>query len=371
VSAPFVELRGVTRRWNGAGGVADVTLSVEAGRFVSVLGPSGCGKSTLLRLLAGLDRPQTGVIRIAGRDVTDLPASQRGLSMVFQSYALFPHLDVRENVVFGLKVRRLPKPEREAKLGEAVAMMGLEGLERRKPAELSGGQRQRVALARAVVSGHPLCLMDEPLSNLDAKLRHSVRRDIKALQRRLGLTVIYVTHDQAEAMSLSDTVVLMREGRVEQIGPPEALHNRPASTFAADFVGDPPMALIEGGALGLGDGLSVGIRPRAIVETAPEAGDLIATVADSEFLGDETRVALAHEAARGLCLYAPGAATRPRGARIGLRLPKENRVLFDARTGRAVEDPQPDLGADSRQAAPRDGRAATPLAPTTANQMID
>jgi sn-glycerol 3-phosphate transport system ATP-binding protein len=291
--------------------------------------------------------------------------------MVFQSYALFPHLDVRENVVFGLKVRRLPKPEREAKLAEAVAMMGLEGLERRKPAELSGGQRQRVALARAVVSGHPLCLMDEPLSNLDAKLRNSVRRDIKALQRRLGLTVIYVTHDQAEAMSLSDTVVLMRDGRVEQVGAPEALHNRPASTFAADFVGDPPMALIEGAALGLGDRLRVGIRPRAIEETAPEAAELIATVDATEFLGDETRIALAHDGARGLCLYAPGAATRQAGARIGLRLPEENRVLFDAATGRALEDPQQDHGAVSRQAAPRDGRAATPLQPTTANPLID
>ncbi len=369
--AAFVELRGVTRRWNGAGGVADVTLSIEEGRFLSILGPSGCGKSTLLRLLAGLDRPQQGAIRIAGRDVTDLPASQRGLSMVFQSYALFPHLDVRENVVFGLKVRRLPKAERAAKLAEALSMMGLEGLERRKPAELSGGQRQRVALARAVVSGHPLCLMDEPLSNLDAKLRHSVRRDIKALQRRLGLTIVYVTHDQAEAMSLSDTVALMRDGRIEQAGPPEALHNRPASTFAADFVGDPPMALIAGGALGLGEGVSVGIRPRALVETAPEAGNLIATVEDCEFLGDETRIALAHDGARGLCLYAPGAAARPQGARIGLRLPDENRVLFDARTGRAVEDTQQDHGAEGRQTAPRDGRAATPLQPTSQPTIID
>ncbi|MCB2076955.1 MAG: ABC transporter ATP-binding protein, partial [Novosphingobium sp.] len=168
MSAPFVEFRNVTRQWDGKGGVRDVSLSVPESAFVSILGPSGCGKSTLLRLLAGLERPQRGTIDINGADATHLPAARRGLSMVFQSYALFPHLSVRENIIFGMKVRRVPHAQREAKLAEALAMVGLEGLEGRKPAALSGGQRQRVALARAVVSGHPLCLMDEPLSNLDA-----------------------------------------------------------------------------------------------------------------------------------------------------------------------------------------------------------
>mgnify|MGYP001813290746 FL=1 len=247
-SAPFVEFRNVTRQWDGKGGVADVSLTVERGEFVSVLGPSGCGKSTLLRLLAGLERPQSGTVLINGDMVNAVPAAKRCLSMVFQSYALFPHLSVGENIAFGMKVRGVPRRERERKADEAIEMMALRGLERRKPSELSGGQRQRVALARAVVAGHPLCLMDEPLSNLDAKLRHAVRRDIKSLQRRLALTIVYVTHDQTESMSLSDRVVLMNAGRVEQIATPQQLYDRPASLFAAEFIGDPPMAIIDGAA---------------------------------------------------------------------------------------------------------------------------
>ena len=302
-----LSLSAVTRRWNGQGGVNSVSLEVAEASFVSILGPSGCGKSTLLRLIAGLESPQSGTVSIAGRDVTALPASQRGLSMVFQSYALFPHLSVAENVQFGLKVRRMPRADREKRLAEAVAMMGLAGLERRKPAELSGGQRQRVALARAVVAGHPLCLMDEPLSNLDAKLRNSVRRDIKALQRRLDLTVIYVTHDQSEAMSLSDKVVLMRDGEIEQQGTPAELYAEPASLFAAGFIGEPPMANIAGDALGLSAGLRVGARPEQLSAITASDADLVATVTDIEFLGGETRVLLEHDAAEGLSLTLPGA----------------------------------------------------------------
>jgi sn-glycerol 3-phosphate transport system ATP-binding protein len=193
---PFVLVESVEKRWNGQLGVEKISLSIPRGSFVALLGPSGCGKSTTLRLLAGLEMPDSGRIVIDGRDVTASPAAERGLSMVFQSYALFPHLDVAENVLFGLKVRRVPRAEQRIKLAQALEMTGLTGLEKRKPGQISGGQRQRVALARAIVAGHPLCLMDEPLSNLDAKLRHSVRRDIKKLQRDLGMTVIYVTHDQ-------------------------------------------------------------------------------------------------------------------------------------------------------------------------------
>lgn len=353
----FVGLDAVTRQWNGRGGVANVTLDIPEGDFVAVLGPSGCGKSTLLRLISGLELPQSGSVRIAGRDVTHLPASQRALSMVFQSYALFPHLSVRENVSFGMKVRKVSKPERAEKFAEAVEMLSLQGLEARKPAELSGGQRQRVALARAVVSGHPLCLMDEPLSNLDAKLRHSVRREIKALQRKLGLTVIYVTHDQTEAMSLSDTVVLMREGRVEQADSPATLYAHPASTFAAEFIGDPPMAMIDGDALGQG-GVTVGIRPEHIAALQPEAGDLTGRVGDVEFLGAHTHVVVDHPATRGLIVSAPGHADWRPGDEIGLRIPEEHRVLFDAGTGRAKENPQKNYGADHRQTAPRDSRKA-------------
>lgn len=360
MAEPFVEFEGVTRQWQGEGGVVDVSVGIERGTFVSVLGPSGCGKSTLLRLLAGLETPQSGTIRIAGRDVTHAPASERGLSMVFQSYALFPHLNVRENVLFGMRVRRVPRAAREEKFAEAVRMLGLQGLEARKPSELSGGQRQRVALARAVVSGHPLCLMDEPLSNLDAKLRHAVRRDIKALQRQLALTVVYVTHDQTEAMSLSDKVVLMRDGRVEQIATPETLYAHPVSTFAAEFVGDPPMALVDGTALGASE-VTVGIRPEHIEIADTVAADLVGVVEATEFLGAESRCIVAHDAARGLVVSVPGRVTWQPGERIGLRLPNEYRVLFDARTGRSKKDPQQDCGKLRRQTDPRDSRKALPF----------
>ncbi|TCP60500.1 carbohydrate ABC transporter ATP-binding protein (CUT1 family) [Rhodovulum bhavnagarense] len=360
----YVALDGVTRQWGGRGGVADVSLDVAEGSFVSVLGPSGCGKSTLLRLISGLETPEAGSIHINGREVTHLQASGRGLSMVFQSYALFPHLSVRENILFGMRVRRVPRNARDEKLAEAVAMLGLEGLEGRKPAALSGGQRQRVALARAVVSGHPLCLMDEPLSNLDAKLRHSVRRDIKGLQRRLGLTVIYVTHDQTEAMSLSDQVVLMRDGRVEQVGSPRALYADPVSTFAAEFIGDPPMAIIEGAALGV-SGALIGLRPEHLALAPSGQGDLTGVVREVEYMGAETHLIVDHPAARGLILSVPGHAAWQPGQEISLTLPKEHRVLFDAQTGKAKKDPQQDYGGDRRQTAPRDSRKALQSHPST------
>ena len=242
---PFVVLKDVAKRWNGQLGVENISLEIEEGSFVALLGPSGCGKSTSLRLLAGLEIPDEGKVFIDGADVTTSAASDRNLSMVFQSYALFPHLSVAENVIFGLKVRRVPKVERNEKMQRALKITGLEGLEGRKPGELSGGQRQRVALARAIVAGQRLCLMDEPLSNLDAKLRSSVRKDIKKLQRDLGITVVYVTHDQTEAMSMADKVVLMKDGRIQQIGSPNELYSNPENTFVAEFIGAPAMALMD------------------------------------------------------------------------------------------------------------------------------
>lgn len=360
----FLKLSDVTRQWDGGGGVADISLRLSKGAFLSILGPSGCGKSTLLRLIAGLEQPQSGRIHIDGRDVTALPASKRGVSMVFQSYALFPHLTVAQNIEFGLRVRGASRRERTTRLAEAAALTGLTGLEARKPAELSGGQRQRVALARAVVADRPLCLMDEPLSNLDAKLRHSVRRDIRALQRRLGLTVVYVTHDQGEAMSLSDRVLLMQGGRIEQDGTPQELYERPASTFAAEFVGEPPMALIDGPALGLGGGLRVGIRPEHIALAGPGTADLTATVADAEYLGSETRLVLAHDAARGLALRLPGNSGLHHGDSVGLSLPDQNRLLFNAASGKLEKEPQQTPGVCIRQnTAPRGGREAPSLTP--------
>jgi len=355
----FLELRGITRGWDGQGGVRDIDLSLQRGDFLSILGPSGCGKSTLLRLIAGLEQPQHGSVVIDGRDVTALPPAQRNLSMVFQSYALFPHLSVAENVMFGLKVRRVAARERDRRLSDALKMTGLDGLERRKPSELSGGQRQRVALARAAVAEKPLCLMDEPLSNLDAKLRHSVRRDIRALARNLDLTVVYVTHDQGEAMSLSDTVALMNKGQVEQVGPPSALYNQPATIFAAQFIGEPPMALVEGPALGLREGLTVGLRPELIQLSPPEQADLTARVLDCEFLGSETLVSLDHPAGQGLAVVLPGHAPQVPGDPVGVILPEQDRRLFDTHSGRIEKASQQNPAARSRQnTAPRDGQTA-------------
>jgi sn-glycerol 3-phosphate transport system ATP-binding protein len=281
--------------------VDGVSFAAASGRLVVLLGPSGCGKSTTLRLIAGLDAPERGSIAIAGREVTSLPPSRRGVAMVFQSYALFPHLSVAENIVFGLKVRHVARTEREARLRRAAHLLGLTDLLARKPAELSGGQRQRVALGRAIVAEAAVCLMDEPLSNLDAQLRAEMRREIRSLQRRLGTTMIYVTHDQVEAMTMADQVVLMRAGRIEQDGPPVHLYERPATTFTARFVGTPPMNVVTAGAVLAANGalpvtppdgngldrLSVGIRPEAV---RIGATGVPARIVALEYLGADTLI---------------------------------------------------------------------------------
>ncbi|MBT5000385.1 MAG: ABC transporter ATP-binding protein [Tateyamaria sp.] len=327
---PFVKLEGVAKRWNGQLGVEGITLDIPEGSFTALLGPSGCGKSTTLRLLAGLELPDAGIIKINNVDVTTSAASDRNLSMVFQSYALFPHLSVAENVVFGLKVRRVKKNERQKKLYRALEITGLLGLENRKPSALSGGQRQRVALARAIVAGQRLCLMDEPLSNLDAKLRNAVRKDIKKLQRNLGITVVYVTHDQTEAMSMADTVVLMKAGNIQQIGTPEDLYNRPKNTFTAEFVGSPPMALIDSSAVpGFGDNKTLGIRAENIQIVSKKKGRLNCTVIESEFLGAETLIGLNHANAKGLCVLKQGLSMVPEGQEIDISFKDESLHIFD------------------------------------------
>jgi sn-glycerol 3-phosphate transport system ATP-binding protein len=330
-TSPFVVIKDVAKRWNGQLGVEGISLEIPEGSFTALLGPSGCGKSTTLRLLAGLEHPDEGKIFIDGKDVTTSAASDRNLSMVFQSYALFPHLSVAENVVFGLKVRRVPKAERQEKLHRALEITGLLGYEDRKPGELSGGQRQRVALARAIVAGQRLCLMDEPLSNLDAKLRNSVRKDIKKLQRDLGITVVYVTHDQTEAMSMADTVVLMKDGHIQQVGPPEDLYNKPNNTFVAEFVGAPPMALIGSEALGgFGEGKMLGIRAENIEIVDKGQGRLSCVVTESEFLGSETLIALDHAHATGLCVLKAGMAMMPGGQSVDINFHDDNLHVFDA-----------------------------------------
>ncbi|MBI1171199.1 ATP-binding cassette domain-containing protein [bacterium] len=246
-----LRLSGLARAIAGRRILDGIDVTFEAGALSVILGPSGCGKSTLLRLIAGLDAPDGGTIHLGARDLAPLPPAARDIAMVFQSYALFPHLTMAENILFGLSLRRVARVDQARRLARVVEMLGLGGLEARKPAQLSGGQQQRVALARALISERPICLMDEPLSNLDAKLRAEMRSEIRALQQRLGLTMIYVTHDQVEAMTMADKIVLMNEGRIEQEGAPEAIYAAPASRFAARFIGMPPMNLIPGAALGL------------------------------------------------------------------------------------------------------------------------
>jgi ABC-type Fe3+/spermidine/putrescine transport system ATPase subunit len=227
----------LTKRYGEVTAVDDVTLVVADGEFVTLLGPSGCGKTTILRSIAGFIAPDRGEISIGGRRATDLPASQRRTAMCFQSYALFPHMSVRENIRFGLRMQRLPVAEQDTRIAAMLEMVGLQGLEGRRPSELSGGQQQRVALARAVATQPEVLLFDEPLSNLDAKLREHVRVEIRELQQRLGTTSIYVTHDQAEALMISDRIVVMNRGRIEQQGDPEAIYRRPRNAFVANFIG--------------------------------------------------------------------------------------------------------------------------------------
>jgi sn-glycerol 3-phosphate transport system ATP-binding protein len=311
-----IVLESVTKRFGAVKAVDAVSFRAEKGKFVVLLGPSGCGKSTLLRLVAGLEEVSDGRIFIEGRDVTALDPTKRRLSMVFQSYALFPHLSVAENIVFGLKVRNLEADERKRRLDWVADLVGLAQRLEHKPQQLSGGQRQRVALARAIVSQNPICLMDEPLSNLDAQLRHEMRVEIRALQRRLGMTVVYVTHDQVEAMSMADHVVLLREGRIEQEGTPAQLYARPATTFAARFIGTPAMNLVPLQAVRPGGeaGLTLGIRPEHI--SFVQDG-VAATVTAAEYHGADT-IVTAQVNGASLLVRTPGQVDLATGSQVKL-----------------------------------------------------
>jgi iron(III) transport system ATP-binding protein len=242
----MAELRivGLVKRYGGQVVVDHLDLSVPDGEFVTLLGPSGCGKTTTLRAIAGLVEIDEGQIYFGGRLMNDVPPHKRSCAMVFQSYALFPHMSVRENIGFGLRMRHVSASERNRRADEAMAMVNLEGLADRRPANLSGGQQQRVALARAIVTQPDILLCDEPLSNLDAKLRERLRIEIRELQRRLGITTIYVTHDQAEALVISDRIVVMNAGRIEQTGDPTTIYRQPATSFTAEFIGQ--VNLVEG-----------------------------------------------------------------------------------------------------------------------------
>jgi multiple sugar transport system ATP-binding protein len=269
-----VELTGLTKRFGDTTVVQPATLTIADGEFVVLVGPSGCGKSTLLRMIAGLEVPSDGTVAIGGRDVTQAPPANRGVAMVFQSYALYPHLSVADNIAFPLKVARLPKAEIAARVAEAAAMLDLSGLLARKPRALSGGQRQRVSIARAIVRRPQVLLLDEPLSNLDTGLRARMRHEFARLHQQLGMTMIYVTHDQLEAMTLANRIVVMHGGRIEQVGAPLDVYRRPASLAVAAAIGSPgmnllPATIIDGGA----GGATVRTGEGAVVRTAAQVPD--------------------------------------------------------------------------------------------------
>ncbi|MCD0505397.1 ABC transporter ATP-binding protein [Bordetella petrii] len=335
-------LEDLTKQYGDAAAIQGVGFTAPSGSFTVLLGPSGCGKSTTLRMIAGLDTPTSGRIRIGERDVTHLPPSQRRISMVFQSYALFPHLSVRENILFGLKVRKEPAADYPRRLQRVADLLGLSQLLDRKPSQLSGGQQQRVALGRAVISEAPVCLMDEPLSNLDAQLRHDMRREIRALQQALGITMVYVTHDQTEAMSMADQVVLLRGGRIEQLDTPDGLYARPATEFAARFIGTPPMNLIglaaQGGSptiagtdtavLGAPAGaVRLGVRPEHI---RIDAGGRPAVVESVEYFGADSIVVCRLGHTSGVAVRAAGHVRADAGDALGLAWQPEHQHFFAA-----------------------------------------
>ena len=349
-----VTLDTVSKRWGDTLAVDAISFRAEAGQFVVLLGPSGCGKSTTLRMIAGLETVSSGRVELFGREVTGLPPAARRLSMVFQSYALFPHLNVAENIVFGLKVRRTPKAERRERLARVAKLTGLDALLARKPAQLSGGQRQRVALARAIIAEHPLCLMDEPLSNLDAKLRQEMRNEIRGLQQKLGMTVLYVTHDQVEAMSMADRVLLLDHGRIDQQGSPDELYDAPASLFAAGFIGSPPMNLLplqphaggwrlpDGPDLQLPGAAVLGIRPERLHPAPPGQGRLAGRVEACEYLGADTIITL-KVAGQSVAVRQPGRYRIADGEALDLHWNAEDTHAFAAEGGRRRDDWRPAL----------------------------
>ncbi len=283
-----MSLSNVNKSFGDVKVLRDINIDVEEGEFVVFVGPSGCGKSTLLRIIAGLEDATSGDVHIAGTQVNDTPPSKRGIAMVFQSYALYPHLNVRKNMSLALKQERQSKDVIEARIAKASAMLNLDDYLDRYPSELSGGQRQRVAIGRAIVREPKLFLFDEPLSNLDAALRANTRLEIANLHDALKTSMIYVTHDQTEAMTLADRIVVLRDGRVEQIGTPMELYNNPVNRFVAGFLGSPAMNFIPAGFLNDGDTRTLGLRPEAL--QISDGGALHGTVQHVEQLGGDTNV---------------------------------------------------------------------------------
>jgi sn-glycerol 3-phosphate transport system ATP-binding protein len=348
-----LEIHGLRKSFGSTQVLRQIDLSLIDGEMLVIVGASGCGKSTLLRLVAGLETPTEGRITIGGRDVTTLDPSERDIAMVFQNYALYPHMSVFDNMAYGLRIRGLSRGEITRKVEEAAALLGLEALLARKPRQLSGGQRQRVAMGRAIVRDPKLFLFDEPLSNLDAKLRVQMRAEIRKLQRRLGVTSLYVTHDQVEAMTLGDRLLILHEGTPAQLATPMEVFEHPADTYVAGFVGSPTMNFLsgrlveEGAAVQLdagpliplqgrrpGNAVSLGIRPEHLTLGG---GDLTLTVDLVEPLGSET---LVHGRVVGrdtetIVVKVPGAVMPAETVTVGVQADKAH--VFDADAGRRID----------------------------------
>jgi len=334
----------------------DISLSINEGDFLVLVGPSGCGKSTLLNCIAGLEETTSGKIEITGRDVTEEPPRDRDIAMVFQSYALYPTMTVAENIGFGMKVRGEAKTAIAERVDEVAKLLQIDPLLDRRPSQLSGGQRQRVAMGRALVREPSLFLFDEPLSNLDAKLRVEMRAEIKRLHQSTGASIVYVTHDQIEAMTLATKIVVLKDGIVQQIGTPEDIYDRPANTFVADFMGSPPMNLVPAevceAKLNFGTGqslkmvdtdsttiangkITVGFRPELMELSAPENGNIPVTVDMVEMTGADSYVSF-KLGDKAVTARTPGRFAIPEGGQAGLKFPAHSLHYFDAETGNLV-----------------------------------
>jgi multiple sugar transport system ATP-binding protein len=346
-----IQLKNVSKRWGGFVGVDDFNLTIADREFLVLLGPSGCGKTTTMRMVAGLEDPSDGEILVDGKVINDLEPKDRDVAMVFQSYALYPNMNVYDNIRFPLKVRGIDPSTHDARVRRASAMVELDDFLHRKPAELSGGQRQRVALARAIVREPNVFLMDEPLSNLDAKLRVSTRAQIKNLSHELAVTTIYVTHDQIEAMTLADRVVVMKSGLVQQVGSPTEIYNNPANTFVASFIGNPAMNLMEGE---VSDGtfhaknveitdvrakngsLTLGFRAEDASLAEAGRGQINAPIYTLELLGDATMISVRVGGAL-VSVKADKNFRAEIGDMVSISVPIEICHLFDGQTGARIE----------------------------------
>jgi multiple sugar transport system ATP-binding protein len=357
-----VTVSGIQKRFGSVEVIRDLDLAIADGEFVTLVGPSGCGKSTLLRMIAGLEHPSAGDLFIGGERVNDVPPMHRDVAMVFQTYALYPHLTVRQNIEFGLKLRGVPAADRAVQVQRAAETLNLGQLLDRFPRQLSGGQRQRVAMGRAIVRSPRVFLFDEPLSNLDAQLRVQMRTEIRMLHDRLGSTSVYVTHDQIEAMTMADRIVVMNAGRIEQAGTPNELYDRPANRFVAGFIGSPSMnffdsSRLEGAAVRLPDGsmlplqhplpaaqgrpVCVGVRPEHLDLVASDSpGAVPATVASVEPTGADTHVVVAVGSALATVNLRERFDGR-KGDRLWLRASPQHLHLFDAGDGSSLSPAQP------------------------------